>query len=249
MRRGREGAVIAYSIVVTVLLILRASAILSAPVGPISLPANLIQRERERERDEKRRGLACLTYISDGVVDLESLGDLLGSDITNITPTQPNSERERERERQMRRGREGAAIANCIVVMVLLILRASAIFSAPVGPISLQPKLIQRERERERERDREMRRGREGAAIAYPIQVTVLLILRASAILSAPVGPILLPYNLIQRERDRERDEKRRGLACLPYKSDGVVDLESLGDLLGSSWTNIISTQPNSEIR
>jgi hypothetical protein len=47
----------------------------------------------------------------------------------------------------MRRGREGAAIAYHIVVTVLFILRASAIFSAPMGPILLSPKLIQRETE------------------------------------------------------------------------------------------------------
>jgi hypothetical protein len=50
-----------------------------------------------------------------------------------------------------------------------------------------------------------MRRRREGAAIAYPILLRVLLILRASAIVSAPMGPILLPVNLIQTERDEER--------------------------------------------
>jgi hypothetical protein len=44
-----------------------------------------------------------------------------------------------------------------------------------------------------------MRRGREGAAIAYSIVVTVLLILRASAIFSAPMGPILFSLKLIQR--------------------------------------------------
>jgi hypothetical protein len=45
MRRGSEGvAVIAYSIVVTVLLIFRHSAILSAPIGPILLLCKLIQR-------------------------------------------------------------------------------------------------------------------------------------------------------------------------------------------------------------
>jgi hypothetical protein len=91
-----------------------------------------------------------------------------------------------------------------------------------------------------------MKRGREGA-IAYSILVTVLLLLRASAILSAPVGPILLLFNLIQRERDEKR--KGGGCHCLPYTSDGVVALESLGNLLGSSWTNIITTQPDSEIK
>jgi hypothetical protein len=87
-------------------------------------------------------------------------------------------------------------------VTVLLILRASAIFSAPMGPILLSYNLIERERERSRERDEE-RRGRDGAAIAYSIVVAVLFILRASAIVSAPMGPILLPHNLIQRERER----------------------------------------------
>jgi type IV secretory pathway VirB2 component (pilin) len=93
----------------------------------------------------------------------------------------------------MRRGREGAAIAYHIVVTVLLILRASAIFSTPISPISLSPNLIQRQRERE------MRRGRKGAAIAYFIVVTVLFIFRASAIFSAPMGPILIFLKLIQR--------------------------------------------------
>jgi hypothetical protein len=47
-----------------------------------------------------------------------------------------------------------------------------------------------------------VRREREGAAIAYSIVVTVLFILRASAILSAPISPILLFHKLIQRERE-----------------------------------------------
>jgi hypothetical protein len=54
-------------------------------------------------REEEGRGSHCLPYSSDGVVHLESLGDLLGSDGTNIITIQPNSERERE----MRGGREG----------------------------------------------------------------------------------------------------------------------------------------------
>jgi hypothetical protein len=92
-----------------------------------------------------------------------------------------------------------------------------------------------------------MRKG--GAAIAYPIVVTVLLILRASAILSAPISPILLFHKLIQRERERQRHEKRKGggCHCLPYTSDGVVDLESLGDLVGSNGTNIIMSKADSE--
>jgi hypothetical protein len=36
-------------------------------------------------------GQACLPYHSDGVVDPKSLGDLLGSNGTNIIPTQSNS--------------------------------------------------------------------------------------------------------------------------------------------------------------
>jgi hypothetical protein len=47
------------------------------------------------------------------------------------------------------------------------------------------------------------------AGTAYHILVMVLLILIASAIFSAPMGPILLPYNLIQRDRG-EREERRR---------------------------------------
>jgi hypothetical protein len=84
-----------------------------------------------------------------------------------------------------------------------------------------------------------MRRGREGSAVAYSIVVTVLFIFRLSAIFSAPMGPILLPHKLIQRERD----EMRKGGGSLHYSSDGAVDLESLGDLLGSNITNVIITQ------
>jgi hypothetical protein len=78
--------------------------------------------------------------------------------------------------------------------------------SAPMGPILLFHKLIQRRRSRQRDKKR---RGRDGAAIAYSILLTVLLILRASAIFSAPVGPILLFCKLIQRERERERERER----------------------------------------
>jgi hypothetical protein len=107
MRKG--GAAIAYPIVVTVLLILRASAILSAPISPILLFHKLRERERERERHEKRKGGGshCLLDISNGVVDLESLGDLVGSNGTNIIMSKADSERQKE----MRRGRKGAAIA------------------------------------------------------------------------------------------------------------------------------------------
>jgi hypothetical protein len=52
MRRGCEGG---YPILVTVLFIFRHSAILSAPIGPISFLSKLIQREREREREREIR--------------------------------------------------------------------------------------------------------------------------------------------------------------------------------------------------
>jgi hypothetical protein len=45
----------------------------------------------------------CLLDISNRVVHLDSLSDLLGSNIANIIIPQADSERERE----MRRGREG----------------------------------------------------------------------------------------------------------------------------------------------
>jgi hypothetical protein len=55
----------------------------------------------------KRKGWGwhCLLDTSDGVVDLESLGDLLGSIRTNIIPTQPDSESE-----EMTRGRGQALL-------------------------------------------------------------------------------------------------------------------------------------------
>jgi hypothetical protein len=57
----------------------------------------------------KGGGCHCLPYSSDSVVDLESLSNPLGSNISNIIIPQADSERERDRD--MRRGREGAAIA------------------------------------------------------------------------------------------------------------------------------------------
>jgi hypothetical protein len=48
-------------------------------------------------------------------------------------------------------------------------------------------------------------RGREGAAIAYHIPVTVLLLLRASAILSAPISPISVQTKLSERSNNGDR--------------------------------------------
>jgi hypothetical protein len=52
-----------------------------------------------------RKGSHCLLYISDGVVDLESLGDLLGSNRANIIMNQADSERHRDEMRGEEKGR------------------------------------------------------------------------------------------------------------------------------------------------
>jgi hypothetical protein len=191
MRRGRDGAAIAYSIQVTVLLILRASAILSAPRGPIVFQRKLSQRQR----DEEGRGCHCLLYCSNGVVDLESLGNLLGSNVTNIIIPQADSERQRE----MRSEEEGTG-SHCLPYSsdgVVDLESLGNLLGSNVTNIIIP--------QANSEREREMRRGREGAAITYSIVVMVLLILRASAIFSAPMGPIWFILKLIQREDNGDR--------------------------------------------
>jgi hypothetical protein len=44
-------------------------------------------------------------------------------------------------------------------------------------------------------------------------------------------------------------EEEGTGSHYLLYSSDGVVDLESLGDFLGSNGTNMIHPQADSERR
>jgi hypothetical protein len=56
-----------------------------------------VERDEERDRDEKAGVKQPLHDISDGLVDLKSLNDLLGSDRTKIITTQPDSEIERDR--------------------------------------------------------------------------------------------------------------------------------------------------------
>jgi hypothetical protein len=144
--------------------------------------------------------------------------------------------------REVRReGRERRGIAYSISVTVELTLRASASFSAPASPILFPPNLIGWVKLG----GREVRRG-----IAYQIWVTVELTFRASASFSAPASPILFPPNLIGwvklggREGGEER-RKREERDCLLDTSDGRVDFESLGQLLGSSIPDFIPTQPD----
>jgi hypothetical protein len=138
-------------------------------------------------------------------------------------------------------------------VTVELTFRASASFSAPAPPILFPLNLIgwvKLGREGERE---VRRRKRERTGITYQIWVTVELTFRASASFSAPAGPILLYCNLIGwvklggREGGGEGGEKeeREERDCIPDMSDGRVDFQSLGQLLGSSIPDIIPIQPD----
>jgi hypothetical protein len=87
----------------------------------------------------------------------------------------------------------------------------------------------------------------------YQICVTVRLTIRASAILVAPWGPILLLYNLREGDENEQREESkekgRDGLVereerNLPNLCQCAVDHQSFGDLGRSLGTDIIIIQP-----
>jgi hypothetical protein len=81
--------------------------------------------------------------MSNGRVDFQSLGQLLGSSIPDIIILQPDWLSEVGREGgEERRKRERRGIAYLISVTVELTLRVSASFSAPAGPILFPYNLI-----------------------------------------------------------------------------------------------------------
>jgi hypothetical protein len=151
-------------------------------------------RREGREREERD----CLRDMSNGRVDFQSLGQLLGSNRADLILIQPDwlSEVGREGEREVRR--EGREERDCL---------------------------------------QDMSNGR--------VDFQSLGQLLGSSI---PDIILLQPDWLSEVEREGEREVRREGREerdCLPDTSDGRVDFESLGQLLGSSIPDIIPMQPD----